>query len=137
MKCYTSPMAMPDLPAIFTRESADPSVMVADGYKITVVVRNGQLRVTDGVASQRRERAISRAPSTVSRLVILGTTGYITLEAFRWCAEEGIAVFQIDHDGTVIAASPGLTGNIGLRRAQFVAQLIDIPVSVEIAKCIM
>jgi len=130
-------MALPDLDAIYRRESANTAVMVADGQNVTVTVRNRQLKVCDGVSSQRRERVIPKAPHPISRLVILGTTGYVTLEAFRWAAEEGIAISQIDRDGSVIASAPGLTANTGLRKAQFIAQLIDTPVSVEIAKRIM
>lgn len=111
-------MPLPDLQAIYRRESADPTVMVADGQNVTVTIRNKQLRITDGVTSQRRERIISRSPKTISRLVILGTTGYITLEAFRFCADEGIAVSQLDNDGRIIASSPGKATSLAILRSQ-------------------
>lgn len=38
-------MPLPDLQAIYRRESSDPGVVVADGQNVTVTVRNGQLKV--------------------------------------------------------------------------------------------
>jgi len=87
---------------IYTRDSRHPSVLVADGYGLNVHVHHGQLVVRDGIGRHRRERRISRAERAVQRLVLLGHTGSVTLDAIRWCADVGIALVQIDTEGRVL-----------------------------------
>ncbi len=111
-------MGIPDFTAIYRRESPDPAVMVADGENMKVTVRNGALSITDGTSPNVRVRTIPRIPRKVARLVILGHHGYITLEAFRWLADQRITVSQLDQDARIMFTSPGQQGNCRLRRAQ-------------------
>jgi CRISPR-associated endonuclease Cas1 len=111
-------MALPDLEAIYRRESSDPAVMVADGQNVTICVRNGQLRVSDGVRSCRRDRTVSRVPKSISHLIIIGSIGYITFEAVRWCAAENIAISQHDNDGKVILSGMSRDYDFSLLRSQ-------------------
>jgi CRISPR-associated endonuclease Cas1 len=92
--------------------------MVADGQNVIVCVRNSQLKISDGLRSNRRDRIVPRTPRTASRLVILGTIGYITLEAIRWCAEENIIVTQHDKDGNLILTTPSHYHDNSLLRSQ-------------------
>jgi len=87
---------------VFTRDTRHPSVLVADGYGLNVHVHHGQLVVRDGIGRHRRERRLSRAERAVRRLVLLGHTGSVTLDAIRWCADVGIALVQIDTEGRVL-----------------------------------
>jgi CRISPR-associated protein Cas1 len=51
-------------------------------------------------------------------MVILGSTGYVSLEAIRWCADLGITIVQLDRAGRVLMSSPGQAGDARLRSAQ-------------------
>jgi CRISPR-associated endonuclease Cas1 len=97
-------------------------VVVAGGYGLKVRVWRGRLLVDDGVGPNRRSRLFHRATSGLKRLVVLGHTGYVSLEAFRWLADIKAAYLQIDADGRVLATfGPAGTDRPGLRRAQAIA----------------
>ncbi len=107
---------------IFSRDSSNASVLVADGYGLSLSVSRGHLLVRDGLGRHRRERKLPRAQRAVRRIVILGHTGHLTLEALRWCADTGIALIQLDTDGTtLLTAGQSGTDDARLRRAQAAA----------------
>ncbi len=116
---------------IFARDAATDTVAVADGYGITLRVYRGHLLIDDGIGQHRRQRRYSRAQRTLRRVVILGDTGYLSLEAIRWCADLNITVVQLDRDGRLLATA----GNPGrndsrLRRAQAAAPSSEAGVAV-------
>ncbi len=121
---------------LFDRDPPDAQVVVADGYGIAVRVHHGHLVVEDGIGRHRRERRYSRAERTMRRVVILGHTGYLTLEALRWCADVGVVVVHLDGDGRLLTVhgSPG-TDDARLRRAQ--AAAVSGKVGVEIARALL
>ena len=107
------------LDEIYRREPASQSVLVADGYGIDIRVHRGQLTVADGIGATRRLRQLTRSQRTVRRLVILGDTGTVTLDAIRWCADVGITVAQLDRGGRpLLVASPQGRDDSRIRRAQ-------------------
>lgn len=107
---------------IFGRHPTDPTVCVADGFGIRLYVRHRHLVVSDGVGRHRRERRYARATSRLSRVVVLGRDGYVSLEAFRWLADVGVSFIHLDRDGTILATSvPGAAQNPHLGRAQALA----------------
>ena len=67
-------------------------VCVASGYGIKVFVQRGQLVVEDGIGRDRRTPRLSRATHGISRLVVIGSDGFISLEAIRWLHRLGIAL---------------------------------------------
>jgi CRISPR-associated protein Cas1 len=74
--------------------------------------------------------------SRLKRLVVIGHTGFVTLDALRWIADVGAAFVQIDGDGQLISTS--LTGGpdlAALRRAQALAGTSDV--GVEIARTVL
>jgi CRISPR-associated endonuclease Cas1 len=90
-------------PTPFTnRRPLSDTVLTVDGYGLHLAVRHGHLNITDGIGPHRRTRTLPRAQRTVRRIVILGHTGTLTLDAIRWCADIGIALIQIDSDGRVL-----------------------------------
>jgi CRISPR-associated endonuclease Cas1 len=97
-------------------------VVVADGYGITLTVNRGHLVIHDGIGRQRRTRRYPRIERDLRRILILGHTGSVSLEASRWCTERGIAVVQLDADNKIIMLTvvPGLD-DARLRRAQALA----------------
>lgn len=115
-------------------ELTPPSgVLVLTGYGLSVRVWRGRLRVEDGVGHDRREAIIHRATGRLRRLVVLGHTGSVTLDAIRWLADVGAGYLQLDADGQVIAAfGPQGTDRPGLRRAQ--ARALDTEVGDDIAR---
>jgi CRISPR-associated endonuclease Cas1 len=108
-------------------------VLVLTGYGVDVRVWRGRLQVADGIGRDRREAIVHRATGRLRRLVVLGHTGSISLDAIRWLAEVGAGFLQIDADGRVLASfGPQGTDRPGLRRAQ--ARAIDTPLGVDIAR---
>jgi CRISPR-associated endonuclease Cas1 len=110
----------------FTRDTSNSGVCVADGYGIRIFVNRRHLVVQDGIGRHRRERRYTRAAHGLRRLVVLGHTGYVTLEAHRWFADVGVAYVHLDADGMVLATSNSLgVDHPALRRAQALAAGAD------------
>ncbi len=120
----------PLISAVFSRDRTDAHVLVVDGYGVSISVTRGHLLIRDGIGRHRRERQLPRAQRTVRRIVILGHTGQITLEAVRWCADTGITLVQLDTDGPVLLTA-GASGpdDARLRRAQAAAAGNDVGVA--------
>jgi CRISPR-associated endonuclease Cas1 len=97
-------------------------ILVLSGYGLRVAVHRKHLIVSDGVCDDRRQLRIAKATAGLRRLVILGHSGTITLEALRWLHDIGASIVQIDPDGQMILASgPGSHPDGRLRRAQALA----------------
>src|SRR6516225_9774226 len=96
-------------------------VCVVEGYGVRVYVQHGRLNIEDGFPGERRERSYSRVKPGIGRLVLLGHAGTITLEAFRWLADVGISLIQIDADGRLLTTSAPTGSDARLRRAQALA----------------
>lgn len=98
------------------------SIVVAHGYGIKIYVHRGHLVIEDGVGRQRQTRRLNRATSKLKRLVVIGHTGFITLDATRWIRDVGAAFVQIDSDGKLVAISANKGGlDSWRRRAQVLA----------------
>ncbi len=98
-----------------------PGIFILSGI-VSVNVDAGQLRIKAGAFENRPELWLSKATSRLSRLILIGHTGTISLKALRWIHDVGAAVIQIDHDATVVMASaPPKVDNAKLRRAQALA----------------
>jgi CRISPR-associated endonuclease Cas1 len=90
-------------------------------------VNRGHLVVHDGVGRQRRTVRLNRATSRLRRLVVLGHSGYVTLEALRWLRDVGAAFVQVDRDGKLVACTAGYgRDDARLRRAQALAATTGI-----------
>src|SRR5262245_39507481 len=97
-------------------------VLVLSGYGLRVAVARGHLAVADGIGRERRAGLLSKATCGLSRLVVLGHAGTVSLEALRWLHGVGAAFIQLGADGEVIAATaPAGTDDARLRRAQALA----------------
>jgi CRISPR-associated protein Cas1 len=102
-------------------------IRVLDGYGIKVYVERGHLVIHDGLGRDRRTEHLNRATSYLKRLVVIGHTGFVTLEALRWIRDVGAAFVQVDRDGNLIAASaPERLHESKLRRAQVLAAESDV-----------
>jgi CRISPR-associated endonuclease Cas1 len=108
---------------------------VVEGYGIRVFTRSGRLHVEDGFGRERREQVFSRTKPELSRLVLLGHAGTLTLEALRWLSDLGISYLHVDADGRVLATSVASDGDARLRRAQALAA--SSSVGLEIARSVL
>jgi len=125
--------AIPSLAAWPADLTPPNGVLVLAGYGVDVRVWRGRLRVADGIGRHRREALVHRATGRLRRLVVLGHTGSVSLEAVRWLADVGAGYLQVDADGRVLAAfGPQGTDRPGLRRAQ--ARALGTSLGDEIAR---
>jgi CRISPR-associated protein Cas1 len=106
-------------------------VLVLSGFGIRVSVDRGHLVVSDGIGDTRRNGRLSRATAGLKRLVVIGHSGTISLEALRWIYDIGAAYVQLDYDGTVIVASgPSGLNDARLRRAQALAESTGVGIAI-------
>jgi CRISPR-associated endonuclease Cas1 len=97
-------------------------IIALSGYGISVTVERGHLRVRDGVGNERRSARFARANCGIKRVVVLGHSGTISLDALRWLNDVGAAFIAIDSDAEIIAAAgPFGLDDSRLRRAQAIA----------------
>jgi len=97
-------------------------VIVLSGYGIRVQVNAGHLILHDGIADERRTIRLPRVNHGLKRLVMIGSDGFITLEALRWLAEQDASFVMLDRDGSVLATTgPVRSSDAKLRRAQALA----------------
>ena len=102
----------------FDTLEAHNGVCVADGWGLKIHVNQGHLIVEDGIGRSRRTRRYHKATSGLTRLVILGHSGYITFEATRWLSDAKVSVIHVDSDGTILTTTTRGSDNPALRRAQ-------------------
>jgi CRISPR-associated endonuclease Cas1 len=108
-------------------------VLVLNGYGIRVQVNAGHLLLHDGIAEERRTIRLPRVNHGLKRLVMIGSDGFITLEAIRWISDVGAAFVMLDRQGKVIAVTgPLAPSDSKLRRAQALA--LGNGVALKIAK---
>jgi CRISPR-associated endonuclease Cas1 len=106
------------------KRSASPGegVVVAYGYGLRIHVERSHLVVEDGIGRERRSRRFHRVSGGVKRLVVIGHTGFVTLDALRWLHDVRAAMVHIDADGQLLTTSAVAGREVpGLRRAQAMA----------------
>jgi len=97
-------------------------VLVLNGYGIRVQVNAGHLLLHDGIADERRTIRLPRVNHGLKRLVMIGSDGFIALEALRWISDVGAAFVMLDRRGKVLAVTgPVAPSDARLRRGQALA----------------
>jgi CRISPR-associated endonuclease Cas1 len=97
-------------------------VLVLSGWGIRVQVNAGHLYIEDGIADERRTIRLPRVASGLRRLVIIGSDGFITLEAIRWISDIGASFLMLDRRGKVLVVTgPVSPSDAKLRRMQSLA----------------
>jgi CRISPR-associated protein Cas1 len=118
-----------------TQARRDAVTVVARGYGVQIKVSNGHLVIDDGFGQLRRTQRLHRTDK-LDRLVIVGRSGYVSLDALRWLHDTGTAFLHVDTNGDLIApaiaAGPDFAA---LRRAQALAA--GSPVGLQIARGIL
>jgi CRISPR-associated endonuclease Cas1 len=107
-----------------------PRALVVRGQGVRIRVRGHRLEITDGfpLESPQETRAVSRAASSVHRLLLLAGSGFVTVDALDWLAENEIAAAATDQRGrlrwVLLPGGRGM-GQARLRRAQALAPFTD------------
>lgn len=97
-------------------------LVTLSGYGISVRVDRGHLTVDDGIGLVRRHARFPRVNHALSRLVVIGSDGFVSLSALRWLADQDAAFVMLDRDGSVLATTgPVRPSDARLRRAQALA----------------
>jgi len=92
------------------------------GYGIRVQVDRGHLVLDDGIGSDRRRFRLPRVGHGLTRLIVIGSDGMLSLAALRWLADQDAAFVMLDRDGSVLATTgPVRPSDARLRRAQALA----------------
>jgi len=118
---------------IFASEDCPGGICVADGYGLRVGVDRKHLIIADGIGRARRVRRFTRADRTLHRVIVLGNSGTVSLDALRFLGDIRVPLVHIDLEGRVLAVSAVQgTDNPALRRAQ--AHAAGSPVGLELAR---
>jgi CRISPR-associated endonuclease Cas1 len=97
-------------------------LLVLSGYGIRVQVNAGHLLAHDGIADERRTIRLPRVGHGLRRLVIIGSDGFVTLEALRWISDVEAAFVMLERDGSaLVTTGPVRPSDARLRRAQSLA----------------
>lgn len=91
---------------------------VVDGHGMKVSVHRGHLVVVDGLGPYRRERRYARATHGLSRVVIVGGSGSLTLDALRWLDGLGIHLLVLEDGAPIFASMASGRDDARLRREQ-------------------
>jgi CRISPR-associated endonuclease Cas1 len=97
-------------------------VLTLTGFGIKVRMQSGHLEIEDGIGPERRKIRLSRVSHGLKRLVLVGSDGFVTLEALRWLADQDAAFVMLDRDGSpLVTTGPVRSSDAKLRRAQALA----------------
>jgi CRISPR-associated endonuclease Cas1 len=97
-------------------------VLTLHGFGIRVRMQSGHLEIEDGIGIERRKIRLARIGHGLKRLVLIGSDGFITLEALHWLSAQDIAFVMLQRDGKLLCVTgPVSPSDARLRRAQGVA----------------
>ena len=106
-------------------------VLCLYGYGLRLAVERGHLIAEDGIAGERRIGRFARVGSGIRRVVVLGSSGTVSLDALRWLHETGAAFVQIAASGELIASgTPHALTDVRLRRAQAMSSVNTVGVDI-------
>lgn len=97
-------------------------VLTLSGFGIKVRMRSGHLEIEDGIGPDRRKLRLARVGHGLKRLVLVGSDGFVTLEALHWLSAQDVAFVMLHRDGKVLCVTgPVSPSDARLRRAQAIA----------------
>ncbi len=108
-------------------------VLTLSGYGLRVAVERGHLIVEDGVGSARRVGRYSRIDRDLKRVVIIGHSGIITLDAIEWLHRVGVTLVHIGRDGALLhVMARSAAQHAPLKRAQVLAAESGVALSLSL-----
>jgi CRISPR associated protein Cas1/LysE type translocator len=101
-------------------------IVTVTGQGVSLRVRRHQLEITDGfpLEAPQETRRITRAVERVQRILLSAGSGFATLDALDWAAENGAPIVACDQGGHlrwVLIPGEGGQWKTKLRRAQAAA----------------
>jgi CRISPR-associated endonuclease Cas1 len=122
--------------ATYERTDIGP-ICVVDGMGLSIRVDRNHLIVADGLGPYRRERRFHKATHGLSRIVIFGQSGSISLDALRYCDRLDIALVVIDAGSWRVSfnSTPKGTDDARLRRVQALAP--ESPLGLDITRMLL
>lgn len=97
-------------------------VLTLHGFRINVRVQSANLEIEDGVGMERRKVRLARVGHGLKRLVVIGSDGYVSLQALNWLASQGVSFIMLERNGKVLCVTgPAKPSEAKLRRAQALA----------------
>lgn len=111
------------------------TILVVDGYGVSLNVEGGHLVVRDGFgpASKRRTIMVPKGRSKISRIVIRAPAGTLSLAALDWCNQMDIPIAVLASDSRIASCHVMPSRSDGpLKRVQAIAALMEE--GVEIAR---
>jgi CRISPR-associated endonuclease Cas1 len=117
--------ALPNVPQQFAFRKfpiSKSGVLTIYGFGIRVRMQSGHLEIEHGIGPERHKIKLPRVGHRLKRLVLIGSDGFITLEALRWLSVQDVAFVMLERDGKVlIVTGPVRPSDARLRRAQALA----------------
>ena len=99
-----------------------PGVLTLYGYGIQIRVDRGHMLIEDGIGTDRYCYRLPRVGHGLSRLVVIGNDGWVSLAALRWLADQDASFVMLERNGKVHAVTgPVRPSDAKLRRAQALA----------------
>jgi len=100
----------------------EDGLLLLRGHSLRLAVERGHLQVEDESFGVRRRARFSRIDRELKRVVVLGPSGSITLDAIRWLHGVGVPLVHLHLDGTVYGVlAPEAAPVPALKRAQALA----------------
>jgi CRISPR-associated protein Cas1 len=113
---------LPQSPVSDKTPISKSGVLTVHGFGVKVRMGSGHLEVEDGIAADRRKIRLARVKHGLRRLVLIGSDGFVTLEALRWLADQDAAFVMLERSGKVLCVTgPVRPSDARLRRAQALA----------------
>ena len=84
-------------------------VLALRGFGLRIAVERGHLVVSDGAGRFRRSGRFSRVSPDLRRLVVMGHSGTLSLDAIRWLRDIDCSLVHLDVDGSLLAVSAATT----------------------------
>ena len=92
------------------------------GYGIQVRVDRGHLVLESGIGPDRYYARLPRVGHGLTRLVVIGSDGMVSLAALRWLSAQGVAFSVLERTGKVLfVTGPVRSSDAKLRRSQALA----------------
>lgn len=102
--------------------ACEQGILLLRGQGLRLTVERGHFQVEDESFGVRRRARFSRIDRELKRVVVLGPSGSITLDAIRWLHGAGVPLVHLHPDGTIYGVlAPEAVGVPALKRAQALA----------------
>src|SRR5262249_51815049 len=111
-------------------------VLTLRGYGLRLAVERGELLVSDGIGADRGAARFTRVEPGFRRVVVIGYTGIVTLEALRWIRDIGAAFVQVGTDGAVVATG-AIHGSVDVRVRRGQARATETGAALTVARRVL